>query len=73
MPNLRGQALLVLVAALGYFVDIYDLVLFSVVRISSLQDLGLSGTDLMDKGVFLLNMQMSGMLVGGIFWVCLGG
>ncbi len=72
MPNLRGQALLVLVAALGYFVDIYDLVLFSVVRISSLQDLGLSGTDLMDKGVFLLNMQMSGMLVGGIFWGVLG-
>lgn len=64
--------MLILVAALGYFVDIYDLVLFSIVRISSLQDLGLSGSELMDKGVFLLNMQMSGMLIGGIFWGVLG-
>ncbi len=60
------------VAALGYFVDIYDLVLFSIVRMSSLKDLGLSGADLLHKGVLLLNMQMIGMLIGGIFWGILG-
>ena len=46
----------VIVAALGYFVDIYDLVLFSIVRVPSLKALGLSGKDLVDQGVFLLNM-----------------
>ncbi len=63
---------LVVVAALGYFVDIYDLVLFSVVRVDSLKSLGLSGSQLMDTGVMLLNMQMLGMLLGGIFWGVLG-
>lgn len=58
----------VVVAALGYFVDIYDLVLFSIVRVRSLTDLGLSGAALTSDGVFLLNMQMTGMLLGGILW-----
>jgi MFS family permease len=63
----------VIVAALGYFVDIYDLVLFSIVRIPSLLALGVRGqTDLLDKGVLLLNMQMAGMLLGGIAWGILG-
>jgi MFS family permease len=62
----------VIVAALGYFVDIYDLVLFSIVRVSSLRSLGLSGRELIDYGVFLLNMQMAGMLIGGIIWGVLG-
>lgn len=62
----------VIVAALGYFVDIYDLVLFSIVRVPSLQALGFSGTTLVDNGVFLLNMQMIGMLLGGIIWGILG-
>jgi MFS family permease len=62
----------VIVAALGYFVDIYDLVLFSIVRVPSLKSLGLSGQELIDKGVFLLNMQMAGMLIGGIIWGVLG-
>jgi MFS family permease len=62
----------VIVAALGYFVDIYDLVLFSIVRVPSLQALGLSGRDVTDYGVFLLNMQMAGMLIGGIIWGVLG-
>jgi len=62
----------VVVAALGYFVDIYDLVLFSIVRVPSLKALGLSGQGLIDNGVFLLNMQMAGMLVGGILWGVLG-
>ena len=64
--------LLVLVAALGYFVDIYDLILFSVVRIPSLKDLGLQDQELLDKGVLLLNLQMAGMLTGGIFFGILG-
>ena len=62
----------VIVAALGYFVDIYDLVLFSIVRVPSLKSLGLSGQELIDNGVFLLNMQMAGMLMGGIIWGVLG-
>lgn len=62
----------VIVAALGYFVDIYDLILFSVVRVPSLKSLGLSGQQLLSDGVFLLNMQMFGMLVGGMFWGILG-
>jgi MFS family permease len=62
----------VVVAALGYFVDIYDLVLFSIVRVPSLKGLGLSGQALVDQGVFLLNMQMAGMLLGGILWGILG-
>jgi MFS family permease len=62
----------VIVAALGYFVDIYDLVLFSIVRVPSLKALGLSGKELVDQGVFLLNMQMIGMLLGGILWGALG-
>ena len=62
----------VIVAALGYFVDIYDLVLFSIVRVPSLKALGLEGQQLIDQGVFLLNMQMAGMLAGGILWGVLG-
>jgi MFS transporter, putative metabolite:H+ symporter len=62
----------VIVAALGYFVDIYDLVLFSIIRIPSLKSIGLSGQELIDEGVFLLNMQMAGMLIGGIIWGVLG-
>ena len=58
----------VIVSALGYFVDIYDLVLFSIVRKPSLESLGLSGSDLLTEGVFLINMQMTGMLIGGLLW-----
>ena len=62
----------ILVAALGYFVDIYDLILFSIVRVPSLTALGLSGEALLESGVLLLNMQMAGMLVGGIAWGVIG-
>lgn len=62
----------VIVAALGYFVDIYDLVLFSVVRISSLKSIGISGQALVDQGALLLNVQMFGMLLGGVAWGILG-
>ncbi len=71
--NLRHiLSLPVIVAALGYFVDIYDLVLFSIVRVPSLKSLGFSGQELIDNGVYLLNMQMAGMLIGGILWGVLG-
>lgn len=68
----RVFSLPVIVAALGYFVDIYDLVLFSIVRVASLKSLGLSGKELTDYGVDLLNMQMAGMLIGGIIWGIMG-
>jgi MFS family permease len=64
--------LTVLVAALGYFVDIYDLILFTIVRVKSLQDLGVPKAELLDTGVVLLNWQMGGMLLGGILWGVLG-
>jgi MFS family permease len=66
------MALAILVAALGYFVDIYDLILFSIVRVSSLRGLGVAEDQILGQGVLLLNMQMGGMLVGGIIWGVLG-
>lgn len=62
----------VLVSALGYFVDIYDLILFGIVRVASLKSMGVSGDELIKTGVFLLNMQMAGMLIGGIIWGIIG-
>lgn len=62
----------VVVAALGYFVDIYDLLLFGFVRVKSLTALGFTGQDLTDKGLSLQNWQMFGMLVGGVLWGVLG-
>ncbi|MDU0458482.1 MAG: MFS transporter [Geobacteraceae bacterium] len=72
ISNCSIFSLPVIVAALGYFVDIYDLVLFSIVRVPSLKALGLQGQELIDQGVFLLNMQMAGMLAGGVLWGILG-
>ncbi len=62
----------ILVAALGYFVDIYDLILFLIVRVPSLTDLGFTGDQITTNGVLLLNMQMGGMLIGGLLWGILG-
>jgi MFS family permease len=62
----------VIVSALGYLVDIYDLVLFSIIRVPSLKSLGLTGAALLDTGIYLLNIQMAGMLIGGIAWGVLG-
>ncbi|MEJ7767110.1 MAG: MFS transporter [Chitinophagaceae bacterium] len=62
----------VIVAALGYFVDIYDLLLFSIVRVESLKSLGVPESSLLNKGVYLFNMQMGGLLLGGILWGILG-
>jgi putative MFS transporter len=68
----RAVYLTVLVAALGYFVDIYDLLLFLVVRRASLLGLGVPADQLLEKGVLLFNCQMAGMLIGGIVWGILG-
>lgn len=68
----RAVSLAVIVAALGYFVDIYDLILFSMVRGRSVADLGVAAADLKDQGIYLFNMQMGGLLVGGILWGILG-
>ncbi len=62
----------VIVAALGYFVDIYDLLLFGIVRKASLIDLGLVDQANRDAGEYLISMQMYGMLLGGILWGILG-
>ena len=64
---------IVIVASLGYFVDIYDLVLFSIVRVKSLSGIGITeAKQVTDQGLYLLNMQMGGMLLGGILWGILG-
>jgi putative MFS transporter len=70
--NKRNVTLIIIVAALGYFVDIYDLILFSVVRIKSLQDLGVPDADMLSVGATIINSQMFGMLLGGILWGILG-
>ncbi|WP_261395045.1 MFS transporter [Membranihabitans marinus] len=62
----------VIVASLGYLVDMYDLFLFTIVRVDSLTDIGYSGDQLLEYGVALLNIQMAGLLVGGLFWGILG-
>jgi MFS family permease len=62
----------VVVAALGYFVDIYDLLLFGIVRVPSLAALGIVGDEARRVGVLLINAQMAGLLVGGLLWGVLG-
>lgn len=62
----------VLVAALGYFVDIYDLLLFSMVRNVSLESLGVTGDAGVSIGQDVISVQMIGLLIGGIFWGVLG-
>ncbi|WP_113635334.1 MFS transporter [Nubsella zeaxanthinifaciens] len=68
----KNIALIILVASLGYFVDIYDLILFSVVRVQSLKDLGVAPDDMLKVGATIINSQMLGMLVGGLIWGILG-
>lgn len=68
----RNIILLVIVAALGYFVDIYDLVIFSIVRLQSFKEIGVAPENMRTEGEFVLNMQMGGLLIGGIFWGIIG-
>lgn len=72
MHKNKTVALTVIVAALGYFVDIYDLLLFSIVRIASLKDIGVADSEILSTGVFLINVQMFGLLIGGILWGVIG-
>src|SRR5580692_10929964 len=62
----------VLVAALGYFVDIYDLLLFGMIRAKSLLSLGLTGDEAIKVGLDVMSYQMYGMLIGGIIWGVMG-
>lgn len=62
----------VIVAALGYFVDIYDLLLFSIVRRTSLQSIGVPEDQLLTQGEFVLQSQMVGLLLGGLIWGIMG-
>lgn len=62
----------VIVAALGYFVDVYDLLLFSIIRIKSLKGIGLSDQLCDTQGKFIISIQMYGLLLGGLFWGWMG-
>jgi MFS family permease len=70
--NRKNVVLLVLVAALGYFVDIYDLLLFSIVRVESLKDIGVTAENSRKMGEYVINTQMAGLLLGGILWGVVG-
>lgn len=72
-PSSKKIWITVMVAALGYFVDIYDLLLFSIIRIDSLKSLGYtSDKDIESYGHLLINTQMIGLLLGGLLWGTLG-
>lgn len=64
--------LAVIVSALGFFVDVYDLLLFGIIRKPSLTDMGLTGDEILTQGEFLISIQMTGMVAGGILWGILG-
>lgn len=68
----RHVAFLILVASLGYFVDIYDLLVFSIVRVKSLTDIGVKAADIKTVGVSIINWQMFGLLLGGLLWGVIG-
>ena len=75
MTNNRNYGILsipVIVGALGYFVDIYDLLLFSIVRKPSLSSLGLSSEQVTSIGENIISIQMAGLLIGGIIWGVMG-
>ena len=62
----------VIVGALGYFVDIYDLLLFGIIRKSSLASLGLTPAQVLTEGEFIISIQMIGLMLGGILWGVIG-
>lgn len=75
MTNNRNYGILsipVVVGALGYFVDIYDLLLFGIVRKQSLKDLGLTDLQVTTVGEDIISIQMIGLLIGGIIWGIMG-
>ena len=68
----RNVIFLIIVASLGYFVDIYDLLVFSIVRTPSLLGIGVKAEDVKSIGISILNWQMGGLLIGGILWGVIG-
>jgi len=68
----RNVIFLVIVASLGYFVDIYDLLIFSIVRKASLLGIGVKPADVLSEGLSIINWQMFGLLLGGVLWGVLG-
>jgi len=72
IPSKSIFTAVVLVASLGYFVDIYDLLLFSVIWRPSLKDLGIAPDQLVHTGELFINLQMLGLLLGGILWGIMG-
>jgi putative MFS transporter len=68
----RNVIFLVIVASLGYFVDIYDLLIFSIVRKASLLGIGVKPADVLADGLSIINWQMFGLLLGGVLWGVLG-
>ncbi len=73
--NQRSSSLFqlaVIVSALGFFVDVYDLLLFGIIRKPSLAALGLNAQDVLEQGELIISVQMIGLLVGGIVWGIIG-
>lgn len=68
----KNLTLIILVASLGYFVDIYDLVIFSIVRLDSFKDIGVPELAMRTQGEYVINMQMAGLLIGGFIWGIIG-
>ena len=69
----RTKVIVILVAALGYFVDIFDLLLFAIVRVDSLKSIGIAADQLKPTGLWLDNyLQVTGLVIGGIVWGILG-
>ena len=64
--------LAIIASALGFFVDLYDIIILSIVRTKSLLEMGVPDTELLSKGVQLINIQMAGMLIGGFIWGIIG-
>ena len=72
-PSLRPLlALPVIVSALGFFVDVYDMLIFNIVRVPSLQSMGFSAAEVSKAGTFILNCQQAGLVLGGFLWGILG-
>ena len=64
--------LAIIASALGFFVDLYDIIILSIVRAKSLLAMGVPEGELLSKGVSLINIQMVGMLIGGFVWGIIG-
>src|SRR5882724_577877 len=71
-PSTSLFQLAVIVSALGFFVDVYDLLLFGIIRKPSLAALRLTPEEVLSKGELIISIQMTGLLIGGIIWGILG-